>query len=346
MANIETFGWISLTEAVNKIQTPKSFILDTVFRPKERQHLTNKIQIAVKVGNKKLAPFVQRSSPAAVVEKLNAQAQFVELPRIRLKKPFTGSELLFQQDGSLPVYVGGAGDISSFREKKIGEELQDLKDRITRRTEWMAAKALQGAITVSQDGLSLSYDFLMPTANKPALTGTAKWDDAANCDPIANIRAWQVVSQNASGKIPTMAIARTETINKLLASTKAKDYLNNRRMVVGDINTNKVANEFGVKFIGNIEGVDIYEYNESYTDESGNTQPMVPANAFLMVSPNAENRLHYGAIEDLEAGQNIAMPFFAKDWIEKDPSVYWLLVESSPLPVPHEPEALIFATVY
>jgi len=344
MPTLETFGWVSLTEAVNKIQAPKSFILDTIFRPKKKQHLTDKVQLAIKVGNKKLAPFVKRTSPASVVDKLGASADFVQLPRIRLKKPLEAKELLFQQDGSFPVYVSGQ-NLSSFREQKIAEELQDLKDRITRRMEWLAAKALSGSVSVAQDDLTLSYNYLMPNDNKPALTGTALWSDATNCDPIANIRSWQVVSQNGSGKIPTIGVARTEVINALLASTKAKDYLNNRRMVVGEVNTNKVANELGVKFIGNIEGVDIYEYNETYTDDSRSTQPMIPADRFILVSPNAENRLHFGAIEDLEAGQNIAMEFFSKDWIEKDPSVYWLLTESSPLPVPHEPESIIYAKV-
>ncbi len=341
---LNVFGWLVLTEAVNKIVSPKTFILDTLFRPKKKQHATDKIQLSIKVGNKKLAPFVKRGDPAHVIEKLGSDVNFFQLPRIRMKKPLEAKELLFEQDGSMPSYAG-TGDISSYRERKIGEELQDLKDRITRRMEWLAAQALSGGVSVTQNDLQISYDFLMPAGNKPALTGTALWSDLANADPITNIRTWQQISQSARGIIPTVAIARTEVINPLLANQKVKDYLNNRRMVVGQIDTNKIANELGVKYIGQIEGVDIYEYNETYTDDAGSTQPFIPADRFVLVSPSAENRLHFGAIEDLQAGRNIAMEFFSKDWITDDPSTYWMLVETNPLPVPHEPETIVYAKV-
>ena len=154
-----------------------------------------------------------------------------------------------------------------------------------------------------------------------------------------------MVVQNARGIVPTMAIARHEVINLLLQNTKVKEILNLRNLSVGSLNTNAQLSPLGVTFIGNLEGVDIYEYNESYVSPSNVVTPMIPDDRFVLVSPSADNRLHYGAIEDLDAQQNIAMAFFSKDWIEKDPSVYWLLTESSPLTVPHEPETIVCAKV-
>lgn len=346
MINIQTFGWIALTEAINKIVAPKTFILNSVFSSKTKQHATKKIQLDIKVGNKKLAPFVKRTSSATVVDKLGMKSETIELPRIRMKKPLTAEDLLFERGAGLPIYVGSGGDIAGFRERKIGEELQDIKDRATRRMEWMSAQALSGIITVTQDDLEISYDFNMPGANKPALTSSAKWNEVTTADPIANIRTWQSVVQNARGYVPTMAFARSEVINLFLANESVRQLLNLRSIVVGNIDTNNIANETGAKYIGRVEGVDIFEYNETFTDENGDTQPMIPVDRFVLVTPQAENRLHYGAIEDLEAGQNIALPYFAKDWIEKDPSVLWLLAETSPLTVPHEPESIIYAKVY
>jgi hypothetical protein len=344
-ANISLFGWTSLTEAINKITPPKTFILQSLFAPKTKQHLTDNIQISIKVGNKKLAPFVKRSQPGVIIEKSSESAQYVQLPRIRMKKPFTAKELLFEKSAEFPIYVGSGAEISSYREQKIGEELQEMKDRAYRRMEWMACQALSGAISVTQDNVKLDYNFLMPQANKPGLTNNALWSAVTTANPIANIKAWQVVVQNSRGMIPTMAIARHEVISYFLANEQVQKQLNLRNLTIGAIDTNKVANEMGAKYIGSIEGVDIYEYNETYEDANGAVQPMIPADRFIMVSPRAENRLHYGAIEDLDAGQNIALPFFSKDWMEKDPSVYWLLTETDPLPVPHEPETIVYAKV-
>jgi hypothetical protein len=40
-----------------------------------------------------------------------------------------------------------------------------------------------------------------------------------------------------------------------------------------------------------------------------------------------------------------AMPYFAKSWIEKDPSARVLLMQSAPLPVPYRINASMAATV-
>jgi len=345
MPGLTTFGWMTLTELVNKIVAPKTFVLDKLFAPRTRQHLTKSIQVDLKIGNRKLAPFVKRTQGATVIELNSKTSQFFETPRIRLKKQLSASDLLFVRAEGFPTYLGNGQTIATAREQKVAEELQDLKDMTTRRLEWMACQALTGAITVTQDDLEFKIDFLMPGANKPALQGNALWSAVATADPLANIRAWKLVVQNARGIVPTMAIARHEVINLLLQNTKVKEILNLRNLSVGSLNTNAQLSPLGVTFIGNLEGVDIYEYNESYVSPQGVVTPMIPDDRFVLVSPSADNRLHYGAIEDLDAQQNIAMAFFSKDWIEKDPSAYWLLTESSPLTVPHEPETIVCAKV-
>lgn len=345
LANISLFGWTSLTESINKITPPKTFVLDTLFRPRTKQHLTDKIQLTIKVGNKKLAPFVKRTEAGIVMQKMGESAEFVQLPRIRMKKPFTAKELLFEKSSEFPTYVGSSGDISSYRERKIGEEQKDMVDMSFRRMEWLACQALSGAISVTQDNVKLAYDFLMPQANKPGLTEGALWSAVSTANPLRDIKAWQIVVQNARGMVPTFAVARHEVISYLLANEQVQKQINLRNMTIGSIDTNRIAMESGAKYIGSIEGVEIYEYNETYVDANGDTQPMIPADRFVLACPQAENRLHYGAIEDLSAGQNIALPFFSKDWTENDPSVYWLLSETDPLTVPHEPETIIYAKV-
>src|SRR5262249_2565701 len=56
------------------------------------------------------------------------------------------------------------------------------------------------------------------------------------------------------------------------------------------------------RFIGTIGDFDIWVYNDVYTDDNGNTQPMLPANTVLIGSPiNIEGTRCYGVIQDEKA---------------------------------------------
>jgi len=343
---LETFSTITLTESVNKIQVPKGFVRDKIFGKRKKNHVTKVIQVDVRIGDKKLAPFVHRGDPAKVVDKTKKETQFVQPPHIRMKKPLDAEDLKHERGVGQPVYVGDTTKKTSYAKQRVAEEQQDMKWKAERRLEWMCLQALFGSMTYVDTaiGLEFSIDYLMPAANKIILTGNALWSDSANATPIANIKAWKVKVQEATGFDPTMAIMRHEVATALLNTDEVKDKLNNRRIVNGSIDTTKMSDDYGVTYLGNLEGVDLFEYNNTYDDASGNSQNMLGADKFVLLSPSADFRLHYAVVEDLEAG-SFAMDYFSKAWYEKDPSVLNILLESNPLPVPHQPEAIINATV-
>jgi hypothetical protein len=346
MPTIQTFGYISLAESVNKIIRPKSFLRDMFFK-RRMSHPTTTVQVDILTGGQKKAPFVKRGNPATVVGKTGQQTHIVEPPNIRLKKYLTATDLLFTRGAGMPIHVvGGSKDpIATARMERIGLEQQEMLNTITRTEEYMASQALQGSFTITQDDLQFSIDFLMPAGNKPTLAGGNKWDAPDTATPLKNIRTWKNVAKKASGKIPTIAVMTTDVWNLFIACKEVKEYLDNRRIDLGKIETNKDILESGAELKAQIENVTYYTYDEYYDDGAGNLVSMVATDKVLLLSPNADTRLHYGAIEDLDAGVNFVGQLFSKDWIEKDPSLYWLLVETHPLPAVHEPEAFISAKV-
>ena len=52
----------------------------------------------------------------------------------------------------------------------------------------------------------------------------------------------------------------------------------------------------------------------------------------------------YGAIKDEQAGFQ-ANRYFPKSWLENDPAVRWMLLQSAPLVVPYRPNASMCVTV-
>lgn len=344
---INTFGFAALTEAVNLMQPVPAFVRNLLFK-RENTYATKTVLVDIIVGGQKIAPFVKRGNAAKIVGNLGQKASTVEPPQIRLKKFLTPDDLFYTRGAGAPVFVpggsAGGNPILNAQKQKIAMEQKDLKDNIDRTIELLCAKALGGSYSVAQDDGTYSIDFSMPAANKPTLTSTAKWDAPTTCTPLKNMRQWKLVAQKASGKIPTVAIMNSTTFELWFAADEVVKYLDKLKINLGTVETQNSVLEAGAERKAKIDGLEYYVYDGVYTDGNGAQQLMIPNNVVALVSPNADNRLMFAGLEDLEAGTVIAK-YFSKDWPWPDPSGLYLLVESHPLPATLEPSANIYATV-
>lgn len=346
---INPFGYIVLTEAVNQMKPVPTFLRSMLFKKPPNEVATKTIQVDIITNGQKIAPFVRRGNPAKVVGNLGQKTSTVEPPNIRLKKFLTPSDLFFTREANAPLYVpGGASGndpIQQGRLKKIAAEQKDLRDIIDRTIEYMIAQGLSGSYTVTQDDLVFTIDFSMAVANKPTLTDTALWSASTTATPLKNIRAWKKVVMQATGEIPTIIVMNSNTYDYFISTDEVLEYFDKRKIDVGQINTEQTIIEAGAERRGaGIEGCDLYVYDGQYTNSAGSATNLIADGKVILATPQSDNRLHFGAIEDLEAGSVVGQ-FFSKDWIEKDPSGLWLLVESHPLPVFHKPNSNVYATV-
>lgn len=343
---INTFGVQTLTESVNQMQQVPSFVRDLLFKRTE-EAATKTVLVDIIVGGQKISPFVKRGNPAKVVGNLGVKASQIEPPMIRNKKFLTPDDLYYTRGADAPVFVpgGAAGNspVQQLRMKKIAMEQKDLKDLTDRTIEYLCCKGLGGSYSVAQDDGTWAIDFSMPNANKPTLTSTNKWDAPTTATPLKNMRQWKTVASKASGKVPTIAIMNSTTFELFLATTEVQTFLNKLNINLGSIQTEQSIIEAGAEYKGQIDGVKYYVYDGVYT-VSGTQYTLIPDAVVALVAPNADHRLLFSCFDDLEAGTVVGQ-YFSKDWIEKDPSGLWLLVESHPLPAFLEPAANIYATV-
>jgi hypothetical protein len=85
--------------------------------------------------------------------------------------------------------------------------------------------------------------------------------------------------------------------------------------------------------------VNYWSYNDVYVDPADNTdKSLMPSGEVLLIDRNnVEGVRCYAAIQDIEAlesGEQAATRYFPKTWVEKNPSVRWMLLQSAPLMVP------------
>lgn len=339
LLDFDEFKWRAMTTAINEIKPAGSLVKDLVF-PDATPSPSEYIDVDVTIGGRKIAPFVTPIQGGIVVDKMREEIRSVRAPRIRLKKPFTAYELLTGRTPGSGFYAQGGNDLQAYRRKKVGDELNDLKNnRIANTIEWMCCQALTGTLTYSASNLSFVIDFQMPAAHKITLSGTDLWSHA-DSNPADNFDDWANLIINALGIGPDIAIFGTTAAKKFRDNTKVQTQLDNRRIEIGQNKWDVSSNYFGT-----YNGVKCYKYGTNYDDLNDADQTFWHPSYVALIATSARFSVEYGNILDLDAGANVTAQYFAKSYMQPDPSSMWVLAESRPLPVPWQPQAVVYAYV-
>jgi len=328
----------TMLAAIEQMQRPKTFLLDTFFKGFE-QFATKYVDIDIIKGKRRLAPFVSPRMAGKVVEKLGYSTSSYTPPYIKPKMVSTAQELLSRAAGEI-VYQGGQSPLERAA-SQVGSELAELDEMITRREEWMAAQALNaGTINVVGDGVDDVIDFQMPADHKVTLTGTALWTDS-DSDPLKALRAWRRKIIQDSGVSPNVAVFGASVIDAFLGNAKVVNALDTRRVDLGQIDPQVLPD--GATYYGHIKDValDVYGYDEWYLDDDGDEQPMVAADKILLGSDRTRNARLYGMIQDLDAEGAYAVPRYPKSWTTKDPSTRFVMLQSAALVALLQPDAFM-----
>ena len=244
--------------------------------------------------------------------------------------------------------IGGELSGESRLKAAIKEAMRKQLEKLTRREEWMAAEALvKGKVTVSGDCPTQVVDFLRDPALTIALTGNARWHDD-NVPALDQLEDWAALIQEKSGSVARHVIMDPKAWRLLRKNKQLVNQLDIRRGTEVSLNTDPMIRGQGqakARCVGCIGDFVLYVYNDVYMDENKELHRFLPENTVLLVSQeHLEGTRCYGMIQDEEANFK-AMRYFSKSWIEKDPPVRWLLLQSAPLIVPFRPNASLCVTV-
>ena len=321
-----------------------TFLLDHFFPVGETAGGKNVI-IDIVRGDQRLAPFVAPTREGKIVEKEATQTNIVEPAYIKPKMATqAAAEFKNRTAGEIP----GLPDPLTRAQERLTSDIIALEAQINRREEWMAAQALvTGQIPVVGEGVNRIIDMGMRTTHKITLSGTDRWSDPAS-DQISDIGEWNdLVALDGQTSADTLILG-TDAAAAFINNPTVQKLLGNRGMNVGRIEPiNEVKQRPGATYLGTITitgvGVDVYRYSTMYRDETG-AHPLVPASAAVLTSTLADFRRHYGAIQDY-AANFVPVPIFPKSWVPDDPSTRFLLLQSAPVPAPHQIDAVVSAIV-
>lgn len=342
--------------ALYEMKPPRNFLRSLFFSTVETQ-LTEKVDVDIYTGVRRMAPFVNPVGVGKVVDRLGFTTSTVTPPLVAPKKVITIPDLQTRTPGE---HVYSNRDPNDRMGEILRGDLMDSDQMIARKEEWMCAQALfASAIVVSGDDVG-AYTITYPrdaTLDVGTLTGSNAWTHA-DANIYKNIRDWRRAIVKLSGATPSDMVCSPEAIDAfikspgIIGSVAGGGILNVLRADLGNVSPQ--LRDMGATFWGQLAGtgINIWTYDEWYVDPAdGVEKPIVPAKKILLGCANARTAMRYGAVgvkSGVGEGANIGLVADSRvpqSWVEEEPPVRFLKLSSRPLPVPIQNNAFLTAQV-
>lgn len=342
-----------LRGVIQTLYTPQTFWLDKFFKA-EMTFEQEYIDFDVWVGGRRLAPFV---APTVQGKPMLAQGYTTK----RFKPAYVKPKDIVDPQRIIKRRVGealmGSLSLQARYDAVVADSMQEQKNQIIRRWEWMACQAIvNGQVTVSGDDYPTTTVFF---GRNPAQTitqsGTSLWTDQVNSNPLADIEGWQIQMQQLTGYVPDSIIMGLAAWRAYRSHPLVIKQLNLFQRGTSDLVQQTALTGSVAQYVGyvGLNQIPIWVYNDIYEDPTSMPNPpgpvvnvpfLDPTKVVMSASAGIEGVRAFGAIMDAKAGYTAAS-IFPKMWQQEDPSVTFLMSQSAPLMIPTRPDCTLAAKV-
>lgn len=337
----DLFSTSTLKAIVQDLRVPKTGMLDAYFKTTSQDD-TEEIHFDIDNKPRRIAPFVSPLVAGKVVASRGFQTTTFKPAYVKDKRAFSPTRAVKRVMGEK---IGGGGLSPEQRmQVLLVQDMQDQLEMVQRRLEWMACQALYGGtVTVSgEDYPTVVVDFGRDAGHSITLGGAVQWNDAG-VNPLDDLQTWSELMIKKAG-VGVTEVTMTIDVWKVFRSHAEVKTRLDRWRGNSTMQQDAVQRE-GRVFMGMVDQFAIYAYSGWYIDPTSGTETaMLPAGTVICAAGDAvEGVQHFGAIMDHDVLQ--AMAYYPKSWLEQDPSMRYLLMQSAPLPVPYRVNATLRATV-
>lgn len=334
----------TLQKVVDGLDRPQAFLLDAFF-PELALFDTEKIDFDILDRAQGLAPFVAPMVQGKPVNTRGYQTKSFTPAYLKPKDAIKPNRPLRRRPGERI----GADQLTpgARRDAIITETLEDQRNSIIRRKEWMASQVLStGSVVVSgEDYPEVTVDFGRDPSLTTVLAGAARWGQSG-VSIIQSLEDEGSKVASLSGAVVTDIVLSPGAWNLARTDAELLAMLDNRRQDGGQIQLGPTTGgeDMWARFLGTVGQFNFWLYQQPYTDDDGNAQDMMPTNGVMCVSSQIMGYQGHGAILDPESDY-LPAELWPKQWIEKDPPVEFVMTQSAPLVIPARPNASSFLQV-
>ena len=339
-----------LNRVVRELDKSQSFLLD-MFYPEVQESEDEFIYFDVERIRPRITPLVAAHMPGKVVEEEGYTTHSFRPAYAKDKRPLRPKGALKRAIGEA---IGGNLSPAERQRRRLLQSMQNQLDMLTRREEVMASEGLRtGKVTVSGEGYATQIvDFGRESTFTFTLTNNDRWTiNHADSNPMEDLETWAAMPTSKGGGAITDYVMSPDAWRaarkRLIERDEARTLLDFQRSGNSAVEMGPLAYGPSTKArrVGQVGTFTIWTYDDVYEDDAGVEQHMMPSGTVIGGSRDVEGTRAYGVIEDEEANFSSSR-YFAKSWLEHDPSLRWLLLQSAPLMVPYRPNATVCATVF
>ncbi|VBB05574.1 phage major capsid protein e [Lucifera butyrica] len=175
--------------------------------------------------------------------------------------------------------------------QKIFDDAGNLIKGVDVDAERMRMQLLAGGkIKIAASGVAYDYDYKMKSSQKRSLSGTSKWSDTVNSNPVEDILTEMDTAEDETGNRPTSAICTRKTWGYLLQNEKIKKDMNvqNGQNI---IMTDAVLEQY---FLNKLK-LKVVVYNKKFLLEvNGASQQFFPDNVFTLIPDGDLGNTYFG----------------------------------------------------
>lgn len=295
--------------------------------------------------DRKLAPLVIPTAQGRPIYTEASSAARFKPAYVKPKDPISPSRVLKRRPGE---NIFAPNTLTPYQRylQLLGDIITEHRSSIENRMEWLTSQAaLYGKVTLSgPDYPTTIIDFGRDAANTVTLTGAALWS-SVDAPIVDQLNAWveQVRRAKFGGPVNRITLGKN-VVGPFLKNKQVLASLDTLvRGTDGQLNISIRSGDYSER-IGRIGNLEIWTTSDWFTNPDGSIGEYMDANGVFLSGPNVNMVECYGAILDFDA-QLQALPVFMKQWKNEDPSVTYIMSQSSPLAVPVNPNSTLFATV-
>jgi hypothetical protein len=338
----DLFSTDVLTAVITSLLGNPQFLLDGYFGTTQTE-TSEEIHFDTLEGRRRIAPLVSPLVEGQIVATLGFTTSTLKPAYIKDKRVFDTNRPLKRSPGER---IGGSLSPADRIRALLAMDMQDQINMLNRRLEVMAGQVLTtGSLTLSGD----KYPTVVLNFNRdPSLTviPTILWSNSATAVPLDDLQDWAQIMLELIGAMATDVIMTVDVWKIFKQNPEVQAQLKMWRSYnqMPEMAGIAQVREGGV-MMGQIAGFNIFVYSGWYIDPTSGVQtPIIPPKTVIMTSDALAGVRGYGAIRDEDIGLQ-ALPYYVKSWVEPDPSVRFLLMQSAPIVFPYRPNASLCATV-
>ena len=226
----------------------------------------------------------------------------------RAQMPYFKESLYIDEElrQQLNIAIEGGSDayVNTIMQKIFNDSAQLIESARVQRERMRMALLTTGAISMTANGQSVSYDYGVPSGHKK--TAAASWKNSST-DIIADIYAWQQTILEDTGVKPTRAICNSTVWNALRNNTNIRNTIFVYSNGVGTISDAALKSLLAEQL-----ELSVYVNDRLYKNESGTNTKFVPDDTFVLFPAGELGNTYFGTTpeeSDLQTGSaaNVAI---------------------------------------